>query len=194
MKEVVSQVLFKGIGQLGQCRAEVVMCSGSARLFADMLLRLQVGSSHRIFDNFQAWLGGQELANGRARMPGRTVPNQANRNAWESVQDALQMRSTGARRQLRAARDQVMSSAQVKPAVEADFGSFRVNAHLWGVAKWRPDTHRRGLQVHPGFILTQHPRLRPVLRHVNQIFQPWLGTRRHRTRAGTGTLFRCVGS
>jgi len=80
------------------------------------------------------------------------------------------MSSAGARRQLRAATDQFMPGAQVERAVEADFGSSRVNAHLWGVANWRPDTHRRSLQVHPGFVLTQNDRLWRVLRYINQFF------------------------
>src|SRR5689334_18767448 len=80
------------------------------------------------------------------------------------------MSSTGARRQVRAATDRFMPSAQVERAVEADFGSSRVNAYLWGQTYWRPDTHRRGLQVHRGFIPSQNHCLRRVLRYVNQFF------------------------
>jgi len=79
VKDVVSQVVFKGIGQLGQFRADMVMCSGSARLFPDLLLRIQVGSSHGKFDNFQARVRSQQLANGQAVMPGSAVPKQENR-------------------------------------------------------------------------------------------------------------------
>src|SRR5262249_15752548 len=148
----------------------MIMGNGPARLFPDLLLRVQLGGSYRIFENFQTRVSGQQRSNGRAVVPGSAVPEQENRCVRERVQDKPQMGSTGTSRQIRTAADQFTPGAQIEGDVKADFGAPRVNTHQGGIAYGRPDAHGCGLQVHPGFILTQNDGLRCVLSHIHQFF------------------------
>src|SRR5215510_15530671 len=130
-------MLFKVIDQLRQLRADMIVGNSSARLLPDLLLRVQFGCGHGKFDNLQARMSRQQRTNSLTTMPRRTVPKQEDRHGWEAVQNLLKMGCAGAGRQFLAARDQFTARAQVKRAVEADFGSPRVNPHLWRIANRR---------------------------------------------------------
>src|SRR5258706_598112 len=146
------------------------MRNGAARLFPDLLLRVQFGSGHRVFDNWEARMSRQQRSNSWAMLPGRTVPKQEDGRARERSQDKPKMGCAGIGCQILTAADQFTASPQVKRAIEADFGSSRVNAHHRSITHVRPDTHGRGLQIHPSFILGQDNGWRCILGHINQFF------------------------
>src|SRR5258707_464220 len=148
----------------------MIMRNGAAGLFAYLLLRIEVRGSDGGIDNFQARVCRQSLSNRLATVPGRAIPKQDNWYIWESAQNQLEMGCALFGIQLLAARDQFTASAQVKCAVETGFGSSGVNPHYGCIANGRPDSHRGGLQVHPGFILTQKNRFGHILRYINHFF------------------------
>src|SRR5215831_9538658 len=98
----------------------MIVRNGSARLFPDLFLGVQIRGCYRIFDNFQARMSDQQCADSLTAMPGRTIPKQEDRHSRESVQDKLKMGRTGGCRQILATRDHFTPGAQVERAIKAN--------------------------------------------------------------------------
>ena len=91
MQGVGVPVLFKVKGQLRQCRADMIVRNGWARLFPVLLLRVEMGSRHGILDNLQTRMSRQQRSNSLSVVPGGTIPKQEDRHGRKGVQDKLQM-------------------------------------------------------------------------------------------------------
>src|SRR5258708_29985117 len=148
----------------------MIVRNGSARLFPNLLLRIQVGSSHREIDNLKARVCRQEIAYRASPMPGCAIPEQEDWTVREGVEDQLEMSRASSSVQFLKARNHFTPTVQVECAIESNFGSAGVNAHDEGVANRRPSTHSGCLQVHPGFVLTQNKRFGCILSHIDQFF------------------------
>src|SRR5919109_1573629 len=107
----------------------MIVRNGSARLFPNLLLGIQVRRGDREIDNLQARIFRQKLADRAATMPGSAIPEQQDWTVWESVEKTLQMCSAGNCIQLLHTTNHLASSMQIERAIEADFGPTRVNAH-----------------------------------------------------------------
>jgi hypothetical protein len=164
---------LKVVGERDQFGREVVMADGTPGLLPDLFLGVQIGCSDRVVENFQARMSGQDPLDGVALMPGGSIPKQENPHIRQRRQDVFEMLGTGFSREDRSPGDQFLTGVQIQRAIEAHFGSARVHADHGRLPDGRPYVHCCGLQVHPGFILSQDNGFGCVLSDVDQFFSTW---------------------
>ena len=161
---------FKIIRQLRQFGREVIVTDSPPGLLPDLFLRIQVGRGHGKLDDFQAWVGGQQLPDRFTAMPGRTIPEEQNRLSWKGVKHLLQMLGTDLSIEGGRTGHHFSARLHIQGAVEADFAAPSGDPNNGCLPARRPDVHGGGLQVHPGFILRQDDGFGHALSDVDQFF------------------------
>jgi hypothetical protein len=138
-------MVFKIVRQLRQLGREVIVTDRPPSLLPDLFLRVQVGRGHRKFHDLQTRVGGQDLPDRFAPMPGGTIPKEQNGLSRKSVKELLQVVGTDCRIENGRTGHHFSPSFYIQGAIEANFAAPGIDLNDRRSWWWLADTSR----LHP---------------------------------------------
>ena len=158
------------ISQDRQTGLQMVVADRLASGFPNLVLRIELWSSHREGHDFQTRIVRQDLPDGCAAMPSGSIPEQQDGCVWEGGEDLLQMLSSKDGIQRRGLHGNFLASVQVEGAIEVGFDPAGIRSHDRGLPARCPNLPQGSLQIENGFVFGHDHGFRRLLEHIDQFF------------------------